>query len=277
MRRLQQIPGVGPLITHALVMAVGDARRFDTARDCAAWIGLTPPTNNSAEETRIGHISRQGDHSLRRLLGLGAINLMRRARVKPDQASAWAQGIMARRPFKVATVAQAARIAASPGRCCDRATTIRPWRRIPDARAAEIALSGPDCACAVACGVKLEPPLAVAARGLTPHATAKPRSGSDLARATISVAATLRPHRKTPIAQEANCTDGKLVRTRTRTLRSVIVRSARRDAGNLVRVTHRGQRSFQTAPAGRDAPDRSAVTAFASCLTGGRSYMAVSV
>ena len=69
MRRLQQIPGVGPLITHALVMAVGDARRFDTARDCAAWIGLTPPTNNSAEKTRIGHISRQGDHSLRRLLG----------------------------------------------------------------------------------------------------------------------------------------------------------------------------------------------------------------
>ena len=111
MRRLQQIPGVGPLIAHALVMAVGDARRFDTARDCAAWIGLTPLTNNSAEKTRIGHISRQGDHSLRRLLVLGAANLMRRARVKPGQASAWVQGIMARRPFKVATVAQAARIA----------------------------------------------------------------------------------------------------------------------------------------------------------------------
>ena len=42
---------------------------------------------------------------------LGAANLMRRARVKPGQASAWVQGIMARRPFKVATVAQAARIA----------------------------------------------------------------------------------------------------------------------------------------------------------------------
>jgi transposase len=111
MRRLQQIPGVGPLTAHALVMAIGDARRFDTARDCAAWIGLTPLTNNSAEKTRIGHISRQGDHSLRRLLVLGAANLMRRARVKPGQASAWVQGIMARRPFKVATVAQAARIA----------------------------------------------------------------------------------------------------------------------------------------------------------------------
>lgn len=111
MRRLQQIPGVGPLIAHALVMAIGDARRFDTARDCAAWIGLTPLTDSSAEKTRIGHISRQGDHSLRRLLVLGAANLMRRARVKPTQASAWVQGIMARRPFKVATVARAAKTA----------------------------------------------------------------------------------------------------------------------------------------------------------------------
>lgn len=111
MRRLQQIPGVGPLIAHALVTAIGDPRRFATARDCAAWIGLTPLTDSSAEKTRIGHISRQGDHGLRRLLVLGAANLMRRARAKPGQASAWVQGILARRPIKVATIAQAAKIA----------------------------------------------------------------------------------------------------------------------------------------------------------------------
>src|SRR5580692_5117881 len=97
----------------------------------------------------------------------------------------------------VATMAILAGLPAARGRCRHR-----PARLIPDARAAEIALSGPDCACAVACGVKLEPPLAVAARGLTPHATAKPRSGSDLARATISVAATLGPHRKTPLLRK---------------------------------------------------------------------------
>ncbi len=111
MRRLQQIPGVGPLVAHALVTAIGDARRFKTARDCAAWIGLTPLTNSSAEKTRIGHISRQGDHSLRRLLVLGAANLTRRATVKPDQASVWMQGILRRRPVKVATIAQAAKTA----------------------------------------------------------------------------------------------------------------------------------------------------------------------
>jgi hypothetical protein len=140
----------------------------------------------------------------------------------------------------------------------------------------------PDCACAVACGVKPEPPLAVAARGLTPHATAKPRSGSDLARATIakstiSVAATLRPHRTTPIAQGANRTDGNLVRTRTRTLRSVIARSARRNAGNLVRVTHRGQRSFQTAQTGRIHERSRPLRRHRFCClpNGGRPYMTI--
>ena len=111
MRRLQQIPGVGPLIAHALVTAIGDPRRFRTARDCAAWIGLTPLTDSSAEKTRIGHISRQGDHSLRRLLVLGAVNLTRRAKLKPNQASAWLQGLILRRPIKVATIAQAAKTA----------------------------------------------------------------------------------------------------------------------------------------------------------------------
>ncbi len=142
-------------------------------------------------------------------------------------------------------------------------------RRLPD--------PDPDCACAVACGVKPEPPPAVAARGLTPHATAKPRSGSDLARATISVAATLRPHRTTHIPQGANRTDGTLVRTRTRTLRSVIARSARRNAGNLVRVTHRGQRSFPTAQTGRIHERSRPLRRHRFCFlpNGGRPYMTV--
>ena len=132
-----------------------------------------------------------------------------------------------------------------------------------------------DCACAVACGVKPEPPLAVAARGLTPHATAKPRSGSDLARATIFCGSNTRAAPHDPIAQGANRTDGNLVRTRTRTLRSVIARSARRNAGNLVRVTHRGQRSFQTAQTGRIHERSRPLRRHRFCClpNGGRPYM----
>jgi transposase len=111
MCRLMQIPGVGPLIAHALVTAIGDPRRFRTGRDFAAWIGLTPLTNNSAEKTRIGHISRQGDHSLRRLMVLGAANMARHAKARPNEARAWLLGVMARRPVKVAMIAQAAKTA----------------------------------------------------------------------------------------------------------------------------------------------------------------------
>jgi transposase len=111
MRRLMKIPGVGPLTAHALVTAIGDPRRFSTGRDFAAWAGLTPLTDNSAEKTRIGHISRQGDHSLRRLLVLGAANMARHAKARPSEARAWLLGVMARRPVKVAMVAQAAKTA----------------------------------------------------------------------------------------------------------------------------------------------------------------------
>ena len=111
MKRLMKIPGVGPLIAHALVSAIGDPRRFRTGRDFAAWAGLTPLTDSSAEKTRIGHISRAGDHSLRRLLVLGAANMARHAQIKPGEAQTWLHGIMARRPVKVAMVAQAAKTA----------------------------------------------------------------------------------------------------------------------------------------------------------------------
>jgi transposase len=109
MRRLMTIPGVGPLSAHALVTAIGDPQRFSSARDFAAWVGLTPLTNNSAEKTRIGHISRQGDHALRRLMVLGAANMARHAKAKPTEARAWLLGVMTRRPVKVAMVAQAAK------------------------------------------------------------------------------------------------------------------------------------------------------------------------
>jgi transposase len=111
MRRLMKIPGVGPLTAHAVVTAIGDPKRFSTGRDFAAWAGLTPLTDSSAEKTRIGHISRQGDHSLRRLMVLGAVNMARHARARPGEANAWLNGVIARRPVKVAMVAQAAKTA----------------------------------------------------------------------------------------------------------------------------------------------------------------------
>jgi transposase len=111
MRRLMTIPGVGPHLAHAIVAAVGDGRHFASARDFAAWCGLTPRQQNSAETVRGRKISRQGDIRLRQLFALGAAVIMRNARHRPDRATDWQGGILARRPMKVAVLAQAAKTA----------------------------------------------------------------------------------------------------------------------------------------------------------------------
>ena len=80
MRRLTTIPGVGGLTAHAIVSAVGDGRQFRTARDFAAWCGLTPREHASAGKRRDKGISRQGDIRLRKLFALGASTVMRYAR-----------------------------------------------------------------------------------------------------------------------------------------------------------------------------------------------------
>jgi transposase len=48
---------------------------------------------------------------LRKLFALGASTIMRYARAHGDRATAWQRGILARRPVKVAVLAQAAKTA----------------------------------------------------------------------------------------------------------------------------------------------------------------------
>lgn len=115
-RLLMTIPGVGPITAHAVIAAIGDGRQFKTARDFAAWVGLTRHNHDTGGKTRLtGKISKAGDQQLRRLLVLGASAWMRHIR-EPERTtfppgSAWIRGILARRPVRVAVVAQAAKTA----------------------------------------------------------------------------------------------------------------------------------------------------------------------
>jgi len=125
MRRLMDIPGIGALSAHAIVAAIGDGKQFRSARDFAAWAGLTPREHQSANKRRAGGISRQGDGGLRRLLVLGASAVIRQAKSRPERASAWQSGILSRRPVKVAVVAQAAKNARVAWAVLTRGTTYR--------------------------------------------------------------------------------------------------------------------------------------------------------
>ena len=89
MRRLATIPGIGPLTAHAIVTAIGDGRQFASARDFAAWCGLTRRVAQSANTRRQRGISRQGDNAVRKLLTLGASSLLRHRRAYPAAATQW--------------------------------------------------------------------------------------------------------------------------------------------------------------------------------------------
>jgi transposase len=109
-RRLMTIPGVGPVTAHAVIAAIGEGRQFASGRDFAAWVGLTRLNHTTGGKTQFsGHISKAGDRTLRRLLVLGASSQLRYARTRPERATVWITGLLARRPVKVAVIAQAAK------------------------------------------------------------------------------------------------------------------------------------------------------------------------
>jgi transposase len=109
-RRLEQIPGVGPIVATALVSEVGDWREFSSGRNLAAWIGLVPKQHSTGGKERLGRISKQGNRYLRWLLVAGAMAVIRYARQHGTQRL-WLARIMERRPIKVAAVALANKIA----------------------------------------------------------------------------------------------------------------------------------------------------------------------
>src|SRR5436190_4779153 len=60
-RRLEEIPGVGPIVATALVSEVGDWKEFSSGRSLAAWIGLVPKQHSTGGKERLGRISKQGN------------------------------------------------------------------------------------------------------------------------------------------------------------------------------------------------------------------------
>jgi transposase len=109
-RRLEEIPGVGPIVATALVAEVGDWDAFRSGRNLAAWIGLVPKQHSTGGKERLGSITKQGNRYLRWLLVAGAMAVIRYARQHGTKRP-WLIRIMDRRPVKVAAVALANKIA----------------------------------------------------------------------------------------------------------------------------------------------------------------------
>ncbi len=110
-RRLESIPGIGPIIATALVASVSDPSVFKSGRELAAWIGLVPKQNSTGGKERMGRISKQGDKYLRWLLVAGAMSVIRQGRKRNFEKNPWLADLVHRKSTKVAAVALANRIA----------------------------------------------------------------------------------------------------------------------------------------------------------------------
>ena len=112
-RKLEQIPGIGPVTACALVASLGDARHFKDGRQVAAWLGLVPRQHSSGGKQNLLGMSKRGDTYLRTLLIHGARSVIYHAQSRAEQSQQsdgqcrWVNGVVQRRNRNVAAVALA--------------------------------------------------------------------------------------------------------------------------------------------------------------------------
>ena len=105
-RRLEQVPGIGPLTATAMVATVGDAKNFDSGRQFAAWLGVVPRQHSSGGKPTLLGMSKRGDAYLRTMLIHGARSVIYRATQRADGES-WLLKLTNRRNKNIAAVALA--------------------------------------------------------------------------------------------------------------------------------------------------------------------------
>ena len=110
-RRLDAIPGVGPILATALVASIADPKVFRSGRNFSAWIGLVPKQHSSGGKDRLGSISKQGDRYLRSLFMGWLVGGHSLCQDPWHQASAVAYGITGAAAYQSAAIALANKIA----------------------------------------------------------------------------------------------------------------------------------------------------------------------
>jgi transposase len=105
-RRLQTVPGVGPIVALTAIAAFGDIKRFASAKHVASYAGLVPSTYQSGTCDRHGHITKRGSAELRAMLCEAAHH----ARRPSHPLHPYFTRLCARRGYKMAIVAVAHRL-----------------------------------------------------------------------------------------------------------------------------------------------------------------------
>lgn len=110
---LRSIPGVGPRTAEAMCAYIDDVKRFSKINRVGAYFGLVPSQDASAGVNRLGHITREGPATARRLLVEASWQVIRR----DGSMRAWFDRVAAGKPErrKIALVAVAHKLARCMG------------------------------------------------------------------------------------------------------------------------------------------------------------------
>src|SRR5262249_54109321 len=60
-QRLMTVPGIGVIISSAVVSAIGTGGTFKQGRDFAAWLGLVPRQVSTGGRTKLAGLSKRGN------------------------------------------------------------------------------------------------------------------------------------------------------------------------------------------------------------------------
>jgi transposase len=110
-RRLQTMPGVGPLTALAVEAFGPDMALFKTGRDFAAWLGLVPRQHSSGGKERLGRMTKAGQADIRRLLIIGAMSRLNWLGQRTIAQGSWLSRMLARKPKMLVAIALANKMA----------------------------------------------------------------------------------------------------------------------------------------------------------------------
>jgi transposase len=133
-RRLMAVPGIGPVVSSAMVAAIGDGAAFVKARDFGAWLGLVPKQLSTGDRTLLLGISKRGNRYLRTMFIQGARSvLLRRVTWANHSFGRWLEAAAPRLHHNVLAVALANKLARIAWSVLTRESG---YTRTPDARPA---------------------------------------------------------------------------------------------------------------------------------------------
>ena len=110
-RRLQKMPGIGPICAMAVETFAPAMQTFQRGRDFAAWLGLVPRQHSSGGKQKLGCTSKMGQRDIHRLLIVGAMSVVHWRGRGGGRPGSWLARMLAKKPKMLVAIALANKMA----------------------------------------------------------------------------------------------------------------------------------------------------------------------